>query len=91
MLNKTIHNYRKIILKNNDSTGADKEGIFKLLSYLNMLINIKNKINTSDRIYNAGYHRKLIEKEPAFALKNWLIEKFDEIMVTGKLTQKIKS
>ena len=91
MLNETIHNYRKIILKDKDSTGADKEGILKLLSYLNMLIKIKNKTDQSNLIYDAGYFKNLIKKEHIFALKNWLIEKSDEIMVSGKLTQKIRS
>ncbi len=90
MLNETIHNYRKIILNDNDLIKADKESLFKLLKYLNYLINIKYKTNEPNMKYDAGYYKNLIEKEPIFSLKNWLIEKFDEIIAARKLIKKIK-
>jgi len=65
--------------------------LFKLISYLNYLINIKVKKDKIKQKYDAGYYKNLIEKEPIFALKNWLIEKFEEIIYTGKSIRKVKT
>jgi hypothetical protein len=74
-----IHNYRTIILKNDELTKSDKNDLLKLLKYLNILININNKTNIREQIFEAGYYKKKIDNESHFALKNWLMEKFENI------------
>ena len=74
-----IHNYRTIILKNDELTKSDKNDLLNLLKYLNILININNKTNIREQIFEAGYYKKQIENEPHFALKNWLLEKFGNL------------
>ena len=73
-----IHNYHTIITQDNMLTKRDKESLFKMLKYLNKLIQIKNNINSAKKKEDAGYYIKMIKKEQGFSLKKWLLEKYQE-------------
>jgi hypothetical protein len=86
-----IHNYRTIILKNDELTKSDKNDLLSLLKYLNILININNKTNVREQIFEAGYYKKQIENESHFALKNWLLEKYENIEKEITIRKRIKT
>lgn len=79
-LTDSIHNYRSIILNSKDLTTSDKDGLLKLLKYLNILISINNKTDLQKQVQESEYYRRLIEKEPQFALKKWILEKFNNLL-----------
>lgn len=76
----TIHNYRKIILNDNELTKNDKQSLLTLIKYINILININNKTNKQEQSLESNYYKKIIEKEPYFALKLWILEKFENLL-----------
>lgn len=87
----SIHNYRTIILNNKTLNKKGKENLLTLLKYLNILISIKNKTNPHEQTFEAGYYKKQIEKESFFSLKNWLLEKFEDIEKDITTQKRIKN
>ena len=77
---EAIHNYRTVILKNQELTENEKENLLKLLKYLNILIKINLKTDIREQIYESEFYKKKIEKEPIFSLKSWLLEKFENLI-----------
>jgi len=82
-----IHNYRAIVLNDSTLTKSDKESLFAMLKYFNSLINVVGKTDKKEQIFLAEYNKQLIRKEQTFSLKNWLLEKFENI-VSSKYIQK---
>lgn len=75
-LRTAIHNYRTSILGDEALTKYDKESLIKMLSYVNKLISLNEEMDTFQRKSDAKFIYKLIEKEPIFSLKKWLMEKY---------------
>jgi hypothetical protein len=82
---KSIHNYRTTILNDKHLTKSDKASLLTMLKYFNSLINILNKTEKAEIIDLASYTKQLIQKETFFALKSWLLEKFEIIEYSGKI------
>ena len=57
---------------------SNKESLLKLLKYLNKLIPLLTNPNLNLQ-EEAEYLFSLVEKEPTFALKKWLLEKLGNI------------
>jgi hypothetical protein len=83
---KAIHNYRTTIMNDRHLTKTDKDSLLTMLKYFNSLINIFNKTEKADIIDTASYTKQLIKKESFFALKSWLLEKFEIIENSGKIS-----
>ena len=54
------------------------------------LIIIRSKEDFNIKILEAEYNRNSIEKEPIFALKNWLIDKYTDIIEKNKNKRIVK-
>jgi hypothetical protein len=72
-----IHNYKRSILDETIFNKSNKISFLKLLKYLNKLVIIKNNPNKNLR-KESEYLYDLIDKEPIFTLKKWLLEKLNE-------------
>jgi len=79
LLSGIIHNYHKAVINDKMLTKTDKDRLFKLLKYFNKLITLKNNLNINKRMKEADYYVNLLEKEPSWGMKKWLIEKFNEL------------
>lgn len=91
LLDDVIHNYRTIILEDEVLTKYDKESLLKMLSYFNKLILLKNETNSEKRKNEAIFLINLIEKEPIFSLKKWLLKKFNEFSISNEKKMKFTS
>jgi hypothetical protein len=80
ILRDALHNYNASILNDDMLTTSDKFSLQKLLRYLNNLVLIQGNKNIKEKLLDAGYNRNKIINEPVFSLKDWLIEKYDEIL-----------
>lgn len=90
IVNRILNNYNKLV--NNDTflTKLDKIRLQKMFRYYGKLYNhtemfMRDK-KSKDSIEFLKYE---INKEKSFAMKNWIVEIIDEILLTGKI--KIKN
>jgi hypothetical protein len=77
-LRESMHNYKKSIRNDKMLNESNKESLLKLLKYLNKLIPLLTNPNLNLQ-EEAEYLFSLVEKEPTFALKKWLLEKLGNI------------
>lgn len=88
-LRNALHNYNTSVLDDKMLTTSDKFSLQKLLRYLNNLVLIQENKNIKEKLLDAEYNRSKIINEPVFSLKDWLTEKFDEILTEkGRKKQK---
>jgi len=90
-LREAIHNYRSLILEDKVLTNSDKEGLLKMLSYVNKLIILNDELDSGKRKNEAEFIVISLEKEPIFSLKKWLTEKYLLIIDEDKSKKLISS
>jgi len=80
-LKDTIHNFKRILFDDQTLNKSNKDGLLKLLKYLYKLIIIRNDpdINVQKE---AEFLINQIQKEQAFPLKKWLLNKLGELSKT---------
>lgn len=79
-LRVALHNYNTSVLDDKMLTTSDKFSLQKLLRYLNNLVLIQENKKTNEKILDAEYNLNKIMYEPIFSLKDWIIEKYKEII-----------
>jgi len=79
-LRVALHNYNTSVLKDKMLTTSDKFSLQKLLRYLNNLVLIQENKNIKEKLLDAKYNLNKITYEPFFSLKDWLVEKYSEII-----------
>ena len=79
----SIHNYKKSIMDDKILNKSNKDSLYKLLKYLNKLIIIINNPNLNLQ-EETKFLFNLVEKEPTFALKKWLLEKLFDLSKSVK-------
>jgi hypothetical protein len=87
LLLDALHNYRLTILNNELLTSSDKKSLLKMITYFKKLILIKNELDIKKQISEARVYIKLIEKEPVFSLKKYLMDKYDAIAQIGSVKE----
>jgi len=80
ILRDALHNYNSSVLDDKMLTTSDKFSLQKLLRYLNNLVLIQENNNIKEKLLDAEYNKNKIINESVFSLKDWLIDKYDEIL-----------
>ncbi|HEY5122380.1 MAG TPA: hypothetical protein VIK14_01450 [Ignavibacteria bacterium] len=79
----SIHNYRRIIFDDRILNKSIKDSLLNLLKYLNKIIIIRNNPNLNLQ-EEAEFLINLVQNEPTFALKKWILERLGELSKTTK-------